>query len=637
MTADQRDRSRGFQPAATRHPFFAGLAADRDVWLAAVPAVALVVGVALFLFGVADVARWLFAAATGVVLLSLLRQIVASLTIGEIGLDIIAALAMGGALALGEWLAGAVVALMYAGGQALESRAQARAASEMTALLARAPQTSRILKDGTWIDVAVDQVKPGDRLLVSPGEVVPVDGRVRDGVAVLDEAALTGESLPATYGVADAVESGAQNAGGAFVMEATASAADSAFARIIGLVDAARRSKAPMARLAERYALGFLTVTLLLAGGAWFVSGEATRALAVLVVATPCPLILAVPVAIVAGMSRAATSGVLIKSARAFEALARCRTLLVDKTGTLTHGTATIAGIAPLDGFPAEEALRIAASLAQASHHVLSEALVAAARQRGHVLSQPDRVTETAGAGVVGIVEGRTVAIGRRSFVDGNFARGDGTALETAAEVDGAVELAVAVDGRIVAFVTLSDPVRPDAASSIRRLRDLGFTRVVLVTGDAAAVAARIAAPLAVDAVHADVSPAGKLAIVARETAVAPSLMIGDGINDAAALAGASVGMAMGARGSAAASEAADVVLLVDRFDRVPEAVAIAQRARQIALQSVVVGIALSVVGMVVAAAGHLPPLAGALVQEAIDVAVVINALRALGPGGARR
>jgi len=602
---------------------------DGAVQLAMVPAVALLLALMLSVGGLAGSSRWFLAGATLVVLAALVRQIVASLQSGEIGLDIIAALAMAGALAGGEWLAGAVVALMYAGGQALEGLAQSRAAREMTALLARVPRTARIVRGGQLVEVAVDDVRPGDHVLVAPGEVVPVDGTVADETAVLDEAALTGESVPVVRRRGAMVDSGAQNAGSAFHLIATARAADSTYARIVALVDAARQSKAPMSRLADRYAVGFLIVTLLLAGGAWLISQEFTRALAVLVVATPCPLILAVPVAVVAGMSRAARRGILIKSARALEGLAACRTLLVDKTGTLTHGHATLSAVDTRDGFGVDEVLRLAASLAQGSRHVLSVALVDAARARGIALRAPSEVTETAGAGIAGQVEGRAVSLGRSTFV------GNGTAgsIDTTAPAhDGAVEMAVGIDGRMVAVLTMSDPLRHDSAETIRRLRSLGITRVLLVTGDGDAVARRIAAPLAIDEVAAEVSPEGKLEIVARETAAAPTLMLGDGINDAAALAGASVGVAMGSRGSAAAAEAADVVLLVDRVDRVPDAVAIAQETRAIAQQSVLIGMGLSIVGMIAAAGGYLPPLAGALVQEAIDVAVVLNALRALGP-----
>lgn len=606
------------------------LAERRDV-IALVPGGALIVGLSALGLGQATLASALFIVATLIVLAVLVRQIAVSLVAGEVGLDVIAALAMAAALVSGEWLAGAVVALMYAGGQALEARAQARAEQEMTALLSRVPQRARRLDGDRVTDVAIDLIAPGDRLLIAPGEIVPVDGIVAEGAAVLDEAALTGESVPVTHLAGSAVESGAQNAGPSFRLDVTAAAADSALARIVRLVDTARRSKAPMSRLADRYAIGFLAITLVLAGGAWAVSGDFTRALAVLVIATPCPLILAVPVAMVAGMSRAAGRGILVKSAAALEGLAAARTVLLDKTGTLTRGSAEFAAFKVTPGEDADRILALGASLAQGSRHVMSEAMVKEARARGHVLAAPSRVVETAGAGIVGDVAGVPVAVGRPSFVFEQCAEGKSTTFSDRVSNNGAAELAIAVDGRIAALVTLADPLRHEAADALRRLRSSGVARIVLVSGDAAHVTENIAGQLALDASHADVSPEGKVAIVARESRDGHTVMVGDGINDAAALAAATVGVAMGARGSAAASEAADVVLLVDRLDRVPEAIRIAQDTRAIAVQSVVVGMALSVVGMLAAAAGYLPPLAGALAQEAIDVAVVLNALRALG------
>ena len=609
----------------------ARLIATRRDLLALVPGGALVIGLVLLGLGYASLASGFFIVATLIVLAVLVRQIVTSLAAGEVGLDVIAALAMAAALVSGEWLAGAVVALMYAGGQALEARAQARAEQEMTALLSRVPQRARRLDGDRVIDVAIETVAPGDRLLIAPGEIVPVDGIVVEGAAVLDEAALTGESVPVTHTAGSAVESGTQNAGPAFRLEATAAAADSALARIVALVDAARRSKAPMSRLADRYAIGFLAVTLILAGSAWAATGDFTRALAVLVIATPCPLILAVPVAMVAGMSRAAGRGILIKSAAALEGLAAARTVLLDKTGTLTRGSADFAAFETVSGDSADRILALGASLAQGSRHVMSEALVKEARARGHALAAPHRVVETAGAGIVGEVGDVRVAVGRPSFVAGHCRDGADGPLAGQLSRDGAAELAIGIDGRFAAIVTLADPLRQEAAAALRHLRSTGVARIVLVSGDSAHVTERIAGQLPLDAAHADVSPEGKVAIVTRESEGGHTVMVGDGINDAAALAAATVGVAMGARGSAAAAEAADVVLLVDRLDRVPEAIRIAQDTRAIAVQSVAVGMALSIVGMLVAAAGYLPPLAGALAQEAIDVAVVLNALRALG------
>lgn len=601
----------------------------RQLLLPAIPAAGLVAGLSAYAMGDASLARIFFAAGTAVVLAALLVSIVRNLARREFGLDIIAALAMAAALLAGEELAGIVVALMYAGGQGLERFAQNRAGREMTALLARVPRTARRYRDGALEEIAIDDVRPGDRLLIASGEVVPVDGTIVSAMAVLDETALTGESLPVTRLWGSAVASGVTNAGKPFDLTAAKIAADSTFAGIVRLVDQARHSKAPMSRLADRYALGFLAVTLTLAGAAWAISGDPIRALAVLVIATPCPLILAVPVAIVAGMSRAARRGILVKSAGALETLARVKTLLLDKTGTLTHGHAEISAVEMLGADRENEVLAMAASVAQASRHVISRALVDAAKARGLALEPPSEVIETPGGGVEGRIAGHAVVIGQVEFV----AARTGLTAPASPVIDGISTMAVSIDGAIRAIIELNDPIRAETPATLTDVRRFGIDRLVLVTGDHAAVAERVGRELGIDHIVAEVTPEGKVGIVEHETARAVTLMVGDGINDAAALARADVGLALGARGSAAASEAADVVVLVDRLDRVSEALDIARRTRAIALQSVWVGLGLSGLGMIAAALGYLSPLAGALSQEVIDVAVIANALRALtGP-----
>ncbi len=603
----------------------------REFLLPAVPAASLVAGLLAWATGSPGIARLLFALGTAAVLAALIVSIVRTLAKGDFGLDIIAALAMAAALVGGEELAGVVVALMYAGGQGLERYAQERAGREMTALLARVPRRARRYTDGTIEDIAIDDVRPGNRLLIAAGEVVPVDGTVSSALAVLDESALTGESQLVTRLWGTAVASGVTNAGKPFDLAATETAGRSTYANIVRLVDEARRSKAPMSRLADRYALAFLALTLALAGAAWALSGDPRRALAVLVIATPCPLILAVPVAIVAGMSRAARRGILVKSARALEGLARVKTLLIDKTGTLTHGRAQISAVELLTPDREDDVLATAASVAQASRHVVSQALVEAARERGLVLTPPTGVVETPGEGIEGTVGGRDVVVGQIGFV----ANRAGVAVPVRGLADGRNALAVAIDGTLHAIIELADALRAETPATLAKVRRYGIDRLVLVTGDQAAIAQRIGRELGLDEIHAEVTPSGKVAIVERESQRAPTLMVGDGINDAAALARSHVGVALGAHGSAAAAEAADVVVLVDRLDRVAEALAIAWRTRRIATQSVTIGLGLSLIGMGAAALGYLPPVAGALAQEVIDVAVILNALRALtGPGG---
>lgn len=584
-----------------------------------------------FLTGDGIWAERLWFAGTAPVLAALLVEIVTSLRRGQLGLDIVAALSMSAALAFGETLAGNVVALMYAGGQQLESFAEGRARREMTALLGRVSRTAMRYAASGIEEVGIEHLAPGDRILVRRGEVIPADGKVAEGEALLDEAALTGEALPVRRPAGEEVLSGSTCAGDAFDLVVTRAAAESTYASIVRLVEAAQESKAPMVRMADRYAIWFLLLTVVLAGAAWGLSGDRLRALAVLVVATPCPLILAVPVAIISGMSRAAARGVLVKSGGALEALARVRTAILDKTGTLTFGRASVTGIRAVEGWDGEEILRLAASLDQASTHVTAEALVTAAHERGLRLSRPSGVEEEAGSGIEGTVEGRRVAVGGGGFVRSRVAAGDPRELK-AGLARGAVAVAVAVDGAVTGVITLADPVRPDAAGVLAAFREAGIRRIVLASGDRDDVVAEVGRQLQVDAARGELDPAAKVDIVVRERAAAPVMMVGDGVNDAPALAMADVGVAMGARGSAASSEAADVVLLVDQLDRLADALFVAHRTRRIALQSVVAGIGLSVAAMVVAALGYLPPVQGALTQEAIDIVVILNALRALRP-----
>ena len=598
--------------------------------LAAAPAIALVAGLTAFAMSRADLAAWIFGAGVVPVLAALLTTIVQSLRRGEFGLDIIAALSMTGALLAQETLAGVVVALMYSGGLLLEDFAQGRAQREMSALLGRVARSAQVYRDNGLVETLIELLLPGDRILIRAGEVVPTDGRVARGPAMLDESSLTGEPLPVLRNDGADVASGVANAGAPFDVVVTRLAAESTYAGIVRLVDAARLSKAPMARLADRYALGFLAVTLVLAGAAWIFTGDPKRALAVLVVATPCPLILAVPVAIVAGMSRAAKRGLLVKSARVLEILPNIRTLLIDKTGTLTDGQARVTSVTPPKGLDEAKFITAAASLAQASQHVISQALVAEARSRGLTLLAPTGVVEAAGDGLSGHVGNNHLTIGRPSFVAVSVG---GLTKEETPPVAGTTVLAIAIDGVQAGRVVFADRLRTDAVDTLNAVRAGGIKRIVLLTGDQPAIAREVGNLLGVDLVIAEATPAAKVLAVKAEGSHGPTMMVGDGINDAPALAAADIGVALGARGAAAASEAADIVLLVDRLDRVAEAMTIARRTRTIALQSVIVGLSLSSVGMIAAALGYLPPLAGALVQEAIDVAVVVNALRALGSG----
>lgn len=567
-----------------------------------------------------------------VLAISILRDVL----IGRFGVDAIALVSMSAALLLDQSLAAVVVAVMYAGGNVLEDFARGRARRELRALADRSPRVAHLQVGAVLEDVPVGRVAVGDELLVRAGEVLPVDGTLLDDAASIDEAAVTGEPLARHRRQGDRLFSGTVNAAEAFRMRAAAPAEASTYAGIVRMVEAAQTAKAPFMRMADRFALWLLPVTLAVAGLAWWISGDPVRGLAVLVVATPCPLILAAPVAFIGGVSRAARAGVLMKGSAALEALAGVTTAIFDKTGTLTHGGAELIGIEAAPGRDPDECLRLLASIEQASHHVLAAAVVEIARARNLALSQPGDVREQRGAGIEGVVGTVHLRAGSRRHVAGSAGLplwADRTAARYADQP--VLMVYLAIDGRLAALFVFGDSLRGDAFDTLVALRNSGGRRMVMLTGDDAAAAARIGETLGLDRILAEADPAAKVAAVAEERARAPSLMVGDGINDAPALATATVGIAMGARGATASSEAADIVILTDRLKPVAVAVAIARRTRGIALQSVVAGIGLSGIAMVFAALGYLTPVAGALVQEAIDVAVILNALRTLGGGEA--
>ncbi|MCF8487166.1 MAG: heavy metal translocating P-type ATPase [Rhodobacteraceae bacterium] len=598
-----------------------------NIALLALALLGLILGLAFSLSGQADLATKVWAAGVLPVLAALVVEILRSLAKGEVGLDIVAALSMSAALLFGEGLAAAVVALMYSGGTFLESFAEGRARREMSDLLSRVPRTATRHKNGALEEVPLDDIAPGDLLLIRQGDVAPVDGTVQSDSAMLDQSALTGESMPLRMNRDQDVMSGSTNAGEAFDLRVTRAASDSTYAGIVRLVEAAQASKAPMARLADRYSLVFLGVTVVLATAAWWFTGDPIRAVAVLVVATPCPLILAVPVALVAGLSRAAHFGVLIKGAKPLEALARIKVLILDKTGTLTDGRPQIVSVQTQGDMSKDDILHFAASLDQVSKHPIAQAIVAAARAHGGTLPIPENVVETPGEGVSGTIDGRKVVVGGAAFV----AKATGGAgVDSAVIAAGSVVVSFGVDGKIMGHIIMADALRSGTADLLAGLRRLGLERILLATGDRRAVAEAVTEGLGLDAVCADLTPDQKVLLVLSERKNGPVMMVGDGVNDAPALAAADIGVAMGARGAAASAEAADVVLLVDHLDRLLPGIEVAQRSRRIALESVAVGIGLSILGMIAAAFGYLTPVQGALLQEVIDVAVILNALRAL-------
>jgi heavy metal translocating P-type ATPase len=592
--------------------------------------VGLLGGIAI-LTGLGEIVPWLFSgyalAMAGWQAVGMVRRF----RQGEFGLDVLAVVAIVAAVAVGEYLAAVVVVLMLAGGEALEDMANRRAKRELDALLARSPQRAhRIDPDGIH-EIAADEVRPGDRLLIRPAEIVPVDGELLTDGGSFDESSLTGESVPVEKTAGDAVLSGSVNGAVAVELRATATAADSQYQQIVALVEGASRSKAKVVRLADRYAVPFTALALVLGGVAWAVSGEPVRFAEVLVLATPCPLLIAAPVAFIGGMSRAARRGVVVKGGGVLEQLARARTVVFDKTGTLTRGTPELVAVRPEAGFGDDELLALVASAEQYSSHVLATAFVDAAHARGLPLHDVSGAEEQATHGVTARIAGREVVVGKFSFVADQARGASRTAI-------GAGELAVyvGVDGVFAGALLARDVVRTEAADTLARLRASGIRDIRMLTGDARETAESIATPLGITDVRAECLPGDKVAEVAG-VVDRPVVMVGDGVNDAPVLAAADVGIALGARGATAASESADAVILVDDVGRVADAVRIGRDTVRIALQSIWLGIIVSVALMVVATFGVIPATVGALLQEGIDLVTILAALRAIGPRGEGR
>ena len=560
-------------------------------------------------------------------------EMVKSLLKHQVGVDVLAIISMSGALWMGESATAAVIAAMTATGRLLESYAQGRAEREMTSLLSKAPRSAnRLLKNDIQV-IPVESIQPGDLLLVKPGETIPVDGPLVSASAVLNESSITGESLPAPRKAGALMLSGAINAGDALKMYAARSAKDSTLQGIIRVVEQASQSRASTVRLADRYAGWFIPFALGIALLAWAVSNEPVRALAVLVVATPCPLLLAVPVALVSGISRSAQRGVLIKGSAALEQLARADHLFFDKTGTLTGGTAKLTSIQSLNPhYTQQDLLRLAASLDQFSCHIIASAILQEAHEQGlGSLPIPESVQEVAGAGLTGKINDQQVCIGTLDFVL-SHAR-SGSWFESARQrlfIENVTVVAIAIDAELVGWLLLSDQLRLETPRALRMLRKAGVREIVMLTGDRQEVADSIGTGLGVDRVLAELTPEMKLAHILDASDSFCTMMVGDGVNDAPALAAAGVGVAMGARGTAAAAESADIVLLTDQLDRLVDARQIARLSMRIATQSVLLGMGLCCIAMVIAALGMLPPFEGALLQEFIDLLAILSALRVL-------
>lgn len=543
---------------------------------------------------------------------------------GKYGVDILAATAIICSVLLREYWAGIVIVLMLTGGEALENYAEKRAKKELTALLERKPQTAHVKRGKKTVQVAVSSVIVGDKVVILPGEVVPVDGVVIEGETSVDESSLTGESVPIDKQVGDDLMSGVVNIDGSIVIKASHSAADSQYQQIIKLVETASKSQAPFVRLADRYSIPFTITAFIVAGAAWFVSGDPVRFLEVIVVATPCPLLLGAPIALISGMSRAARHGIIIKTGSALERLAQVQTMAFDKTGTLTNGKPVISDVQTFNGYTKAQVVSFAAALEQHSPHILAQAVITYAKKQKLAIPIAKRVQEQSGHGLTGTIQSKSVAVGRASFLQQ-------LGVVIPKKSVSATTSYLAVDGKLAGTIGFADEVRNESATMLARLKELGIKHTLMVTGDNEPTAKRIGKKLGIETVVANCLPGDKIRTV-EELEHRPVGFVGDGVNDAPVLTAADVGIALGARGSTAASESADVVVMLDDISKVSTSVAVAKRTFFIAKQSILIGIFISLGLMAVFSTGRFKAVQGALIQEVVDVIVILNALRAHGP-----
>lgn len=590
-----------------------------------------VVGLGLQLGGLDTAAHWVLGGTAVVLAVPMLVHMIQDLRMGTYGVDILAITAITTAVIMGEYWTAIVIVLMLTGGEALEDYAENRAKREMSALLNNAPRTAHVVRGQKEVDVPVKEVKTGDKIVIRPGEVVPVDAVILDGQANFDEASLTGESLPEEKTVGAELLSGAVNLDGTVTAKALRAAADSQYEQIVKLVRQAAASKAPFVRMADRFAVPFTIISFAIAITAWVLSGDSLRFLQVMVVATPCPLILAAPIAIISGMSRASKAGVIVKNGTALERLAKARSFAFDKTGTLTHGKLQVARVVSYNGHSVETVVATAAALEKGSNHILASAIVTYAEALGCKPPKVKHVREDSGHGLSAGVGGHRLLVGRASFLER-----EGVTVSKAAKADGAKQTStfVAIGDELAGIMYFEDEVRADSKATIERLLAHGVEDTYLITGDNEATAHKIAALVGIPKrdVVAHALPIDKLRTVER-VAKPPVAYVGDGVNDAPVLVAADVGIALGAKGSTAASESADIVIMQDSFSKVADVHDIARRTFMIARQSILVGIGLSVILMLVFATGRFAPVWGAAVQELVDVVVIFNALRAHVPG----
>lgn len=588
-------------------------------------AATIVVGLAalsLFAAGQHEAPRWLATIYTLAIGAKLFFAMIGELLHGKWGVDVLAIAAIAATNAVGEYWAALVIVLMLTGGEALEDYAGKRAQRELTALMDRAPKLARLKNGSDTKEVPIEEVTINDVVLVLPGEVIPVDGVIMLGETLVDESSLTGESEPVEKSTGDEVSSGTVNGETPIEIKTIRASKDSQYAQIVELVKAASDSRAPFVRLADRYAVPFTIVAFAIAAYAWWISGSPTRFAEVLVVATPCPLLLGAPIAMISGMSRAAKHGIIMKSGGVLEQLSRVKSAAFDKTGTLTENQLRVESVQPAGGIEAQDVLQIAASVESLSTHMTAVAMVEAAKQQQLELLPVDTPEEVSGKGITAKLNGQTIVAGRRNLL-----------IESGVPENSIPSIAhtatlLAVDGKYYGAIIFADTVRSNAKSTLEKLRELGLQKLVMVTGDNPGTAHKVAGLVGITEVHAECLPKDKVAIV-YGIQPKPTAMIGDGVNDAPVLAVSDVGIAMGARGATAASESADVVIMLDDIGKAATAIAISQRTIRIAIQSIMIGIVISVGLMLFATTGKLPAIVGAGLQEVVDVVVILNALRA--------
>lgn len=577
------------------------------------------------LFGLAFVAQWLISLTSLVIAVQLGIGMIKTLRNGQYGIDILAITAIVSTVAVGQYWATLVITLMLVGGEALEAFANMRAKAELTELMKRAPKIAHLVSShGTITDVDIDSVVTHDVLSVKPGEIIPVDGIIKDGHGSIDESSLTGESLPVDKKPGDTVLSGAVNGNETLTIIASSDASASQYAQIVALVQAAADSRAPFVRLADRYAVPFTLIAFIIGIIAWVLSGDPIRFAEVLVVATPCPLLIAAPVALISGMSRAAKQGIIMKSGAVIEQLARIQSIVFDKTGTLTSGSLSVHDIMPSKGMDARELIRITASIEQASPHVIADVIVKYATSKHIALSHPSSSNEVAGNGIHGVLHGDNIHVGNRDYILKHSLKTDVIPLADRTTVY------IARNGSYIGSISFVDTIRANSKATLRRLRALQIDNISMLTGDNKQTALLVGKELGITHIQAECLPVDKLSFI-QKLSRHPIMMVGDGVNDAPVLSAADVGIAMGARGATAASESADAVILFDDISKVVDAIEISRHTIRVALQSVFIGIIISIGLMVVAATGRIPAIVGAGLQELVDVIVILNALRAHG------